>query len=164
MDGNLVSAAFAAFEALKALVGERDHQKALAIELDFGKKLMALQTQLVDQLTLLSEQRRVIDELEQDLRAAKAQLAQKQQVNLVKVGSVGQFFAYSDGSGAKAADGSSCSEHFFCQPCFESGKRIVLMGNGSGYWSCPVCSVGAQTEPDGQLITTVRTSSRWEGY
>ncbi len=32
--------------------------------------------------------------------------------------------------------------HFLCQPCFDGGKKVVLAGNGDGYWWCPVCKHG----------------------
>lgn len=160
VDGNLVSAASAAFGAIKALVGERDRQKALAIELEFGEKLKALQAQLVNQLTTMTEQRSQIDELQEELRTLRTNLAQAQQVELVKVGSVGQFFAYRNRDSTEGVEGATHIEHLLCQPCFETNKRGILRNNGSGYWSCPICRDGFQAEPPVSM-ETLEQRVRW---
>lgn len=162
-----VGAALSALAALKelaaGLVGERDRQKAAAIELEFTNKLMQAHAQFAQLLGTVIDQQRRIHTLEQSLRDMQAAQAEKERYVLAKVGSVGEFFAYRPRPDAEFEQGSGEVAHFVCQPCFETGKKVVLMGNGEGFWRCPVCGCGAQTEPR-EAIAVRRRPSLTDGF
>jgi hypothetical protein len=164
MDGNLVSSLVSAFGGLKALLGARDQHQAQTMEIEFNAKVLELQRHLLAQSLALADKDKVIGELQEQLRAAQADLADRKQMALVRVGSVGEFFAYIARSQADSAHGVGSANQFFCQACFAQGKRIVLTGNGEGYWSCPVCRVGAQTEPGRGDIHASGKVRRMDGW
>lgn len=163
-----IGAAIAAFSAMKdlaaGLVGERDRQKAAAIEVEFTNKLIEAQSQLTQLLGTVIEQQGRIGTLEQRLRDLEADQAEKARYVLAKVGTEGEFFAYRLRVSAELNERINEVDHFICQPCFETGKKVVLTGNGHGYWLCSVCKHGAQTEPS--TFTPSRTvgKARFAGY
>ena len=146
-----IGSAIAAFSALKdlgaALIGERDRQKAAAIEVEFNKQLIEAQTQLAELLGTVIDQQGRVGALEQRVRDVEAAQAEKERYVLAKVGNQGEFFAYRLRDATELTERVSEVPHLVCQPCFEVGKKIVLTGNGSGYWSCSSCKHGAHTEP-----------------
>ena len=143
-----ISAAITAFSTLKdlavGLVGERDRQKAAAIEVEFTHKLIEAQSHLTQLLGTVIEQQGRIGALEKRLRDMEAAQAEKERYVLAKLGAGGEFFAYRSRPSAEFEEGVSEVEHFVCQPCFDGGKKVVLSGNGDGYWWCPTCKHGAQ--------------------
>ncbi|MCL2524595.1 MAG: hypothetical protein FWF20_07060 [Betaproteobacteria bacterium] len=143
----LLSTANAVAELGGLLVKERDRQKAAAIQADFTNKLLDLQSKLSEVLVTVIEQQGLILALQQRIRELEAEAAEKDRYELAKVGSQGQFFAYRLRRTAELEKGGGDVEHFICQPCFEGGKKIALVGNGDGYFGCPVCKHGAQVEP-----------------
>lgn len=144
-----ISAAITAFSTLKdlaiGLVGERDRQKAAAIEVEFTNKLIEAQSHLTQLLGTVIEQQGRISTLEKRLRDIEAAQAEKERYVLAKLGTGREFFAYRLHPGAELKNGVSEVEHFVCQPCLDAGKKVVLDGNGAGYWGCPVCKHGADT-------------------
>ena len=128
------------------LVKERDSQKAAAIQIDFTNKLMEMQTKLSEVLGTVIEQQRLVPVLEQRIRELEAQAAEKGRYVLAKVGTEREFFAYRSRPVAELDEGSAEVEHFLCQPCFDSGKKVVMNSNGDGYWHCPGCRHGAQVQ------------------
>lgn len=145
----------AALSALKDLggawVGERDRQKAAAIEVEFTNKLLEAQTHLAQLLGTVISQQGHIGALEKRIRDMEAAQAEKERYVLAKVGSSREFFAYRLRDEAELKERTDEVAHFACQPCFETGKKVVLVGNGAGYWNCPVCKHGAQVTPSEPL-------------
>lgn len=146
-----IGSAIAVFSTLKdlgaGLVNERDRQKAATIQIDFTNQLIEAQTHLMQLLGTVVSQQGQIGALEQrcsDMQAAKAE---KERYVLAKVGTEREFYAYRLRASAELVERADEVVHFVCQPCFELGKKVVLSGNGDGYWECPVCKHGAQTEP-----------------
>lgn len=127
------------------LVNERDRQKAAAIQIEFSNKLIEAQTHLAQLLGTVIDQQGRIGALEQRLRDMEAAQAEKERYVLAKVGTEREFFAYALRDPAELQERRAEVAHFACQPCFEGGKKVVLSGNGDGYWECPVCKHGAQT-------------------
>lgn len=146
-----IGTGIAAFSGLKdlavALVGERDRQKAAAIEAEFTNKLLEAQTHLSQLLSTVISQQGHIGALEKRIRDMEAAQAEKERYVLAKVGTEREFFAYRLRSSAELDERADEITHFVCQPCFEGGKKVVLVGNGDGYWHCPVCKHGAQVTP-----------------
>ena len=140
----------ASFNLLKtaatALVAERDRQKVLSIQIDFMERLLDVQLKAMEIIGEVASQREVIDALRQEAAHFKASRTEKQRYRLCAMGGVGQFFAYTLRSPAELEERCDEAPHFVCQPCFDAGKKVVLIGNGSGFWECPVCKTGAQAE------------------
>lgn len=160
-----IGAAIAAFSALKdlavGLVGERDRQKAAAIEAQFTNKLIEAQAHLAQLLGTVIDQQGRIGALEQRLRQMEADQAEKQRYMLTKLGTEGQFFAYALRPAAELHERADELPHFICQPCFETGKKVVINDNGDGYVWCPVCKHGAQVEPATPLREAGRRFRQW---
>lgn len=132
-----------------ALLDERDRQKAAAIHIEFTEKLISAQAQLSQVLGAVIEQQRLVPVLEERIRELEAERAEKNRYVLAKLGTEREFFAYRLRTPAELVERVDEEPHFVCQPCFEAGKKIVLVGNGEGYWACPVCKHGAQVERSG---------------
>lgn len=126
------------------LVNERDRQKAAAIQIDFTNKVIEAQTHLLELLGTVISQQGQIGALEKRCRDMEAAQAEKERYVLAKLGTEREFFAYRLRPSAELVERAGEVEHFVCQPCFEAGKKVVLSGNGDGYWECPVCKNGAQ--------------------
>lgn len=160
----LIASASAGFSTLKDLGGllldERDRQKAAAIHLQFTEKLIDTQSQLLQVLSSVIEQQRQIPVLEQRIRDLEADRAEKARYVLAKLGSRREFFAYRLRDAAELDERKGETPHALCQPCFEAGKKVVLAGNGEGYWGCPVCKHGAQVEAGGETGVTIEPAPR----
>ena len=141
-----VSTLFASFssaaELVKLLVNERDRQKAATIHIEFTEKLIEAQAQLLQVLGAVAEQQRQIPVLEQRIRELEAGRAEKERYELAVLGVGGEFFAYRLRRAGELLERADEVPHFVCQPCFEAGNKVVLCGDGSGYWWCPVCRHG----------------------
>lgn len=146
-----IAGAGTSFTVLKdlgsALLNERDRQKATAIHIQFTEKLIDAQAQLMQVLSAVIEQQRKIPVLEQRIRELEADRAEKQRYVLAKLGTEGEFYVYRLRDVAELHESPDEIPHAICQPCFEADKKVVLVGNGGGYWWCPVCKHGAQVEP-----------------
>lgn len=127
-----------------AMLNERDRQKAATIHIQFTEKLIDTQAQLSQVLSAVIEQQRQIPVLEQRIRELEAERAEKQRYVLAKFGSEREFFVYRLRDAAELDERADEIPHAICQPCFEAGKKILIVGNGDGYWHCPVCKHGAQ--------------------
>lgn len=151
-----ISAAIAGLSALKdlgtALVNERDRQKAASIQIDFTNQLIEAQAQLTQLLGTVISQQGQIGTLEKRIRDMEAAQAEKDRYVLAKVGTEREFFAYSLRPSAELLERQTEVHHFVCQPCFEGGKKVVLVGNGNGYWECPACKHGAQVTAEAPLL------------
>lgn len=165
-----ISTGLASFSALSEMVGllvnERDRQKAAVIQIEFTNKLLEAQTHLSQLQGTVIEQQRLVSALEQRIRDMTAREAEKERYALAKVGAEREFFAYRLRAAAELVERADEVSHFLCQPCFDAGKKAVLVGNGDGYWECPVCKFGAQAEPARpiQYATRRRRQDLLDGY
>lgn len=149
MDVSTISASVGAVvEIAGLLIKERDRQKAAAIQIDFTDKVIQLQTQVLEVMETVINQQRRIAALEQRERELLASAAEKERYELTKLGMEGQFFAYRERGAGEGEQGGGQAVAFFCQPCFEGGKKFALNDNGDGYVWCPVCKHGAQVAPE----------------
>lgn len=142
------------------LVKERDSQKAAAIQIDFTNKLMEMQAKLSELLGTVIEQQRLIPTLEQRIRELQAQATEKSRYVLAKVGIEREFFAYRLRPAAELEERSDEVEHLLCQPCFDAGKKAVLIGNGEGFWHCPLCKTGVSAGPAAAQSHAIAQSRR----
>lgn len=143
--GTAIASLSALRDLVSGLVGERDRQKAAAIQIDFTNKLMEAQAHVVELFSTVVSQQGQVWALEKRIGEMQAAQAEKERYVLAKLGAEGEFFAYRLRPSAELLQRSDEVEHFVCQPCFEAGKKLVLNSNGDGYWWCPVCKHGAQT-------------------
>ena len=168
MDVSTGLASFGALtEMLGLLVNERDRQKALAIQIEFTNKLLEAQTHLSQLQGTVIDQQRLVATLEQRLRDMSAREAEKERYVLSKVGTEREFFAYRLRGATELGERADEVDHFVCQPCLDGGKKVVLSGNGEGYWECPACKSGAMTGPaavQGEGMTRRRRSNLLSGY
>lgn len=139
-----------------ALLNERDRQKAAAIYIEFTEKLIATQTELMQAQSAVIAQQGEMAVLAQRLRHLEAERTEKQRYELAKLGSRREFFVYRLRPAAELDERADEPLHFLCQPCFDGGKKVVLVGNGDGYWGCPVCKLGAQVEPGTPIVQPTR--------
>lgn len=148
MDGSWIGGVATSLTVLKELGGlllhERDRQKAATIHIQFTEKLIEAQAQLLQVLGAVTEQQRQIPVLEQRIRELEAGRAEKERYELAVVGVGGEFFAYRLRRPGELLERVDEVPHFVCQPCFEAGNKVLLCGNGGGYWWCPVCKHGGQ--------------------
>lgn len=159
-----LSALISAAQIGGAIVHERDSQKLAALKVDLTNKIAEAQAHVLQLLEAVVDKQRLVGALEQRVRELEAQAAEKQRYELAKLGTTGQFFAYRSVGLGESHEGVGQVAHFVCQPCFDRGQKVVLAGNGEGYWKCPACGHGAQTEPAGPSIRIGRRSSITDGY
>lgn len=149
------STGLAALQAAGNLVGllvnERDRQKAAALQIDLTQKIIEAQAQFLEVQSAVIAQNGNVAVLEQRLRELQSHAAEKQRYQLAKLGVGREFFAYRLRPPAELLERADEVAHFACQPCFEGGKKIVLSGNGDGYWECPACKHGAQVSAGAHL-------------
>ena len=134
----------AALDMGRNLVGMRDAHITAAVAREFGEKLAAAQAHLLQIGAAANEQQGQISVLAERVRELEAHAAEKDRYRLAKLGVEREFFAYRLRPAAELVERADEVGHFVCQPCFESNKKVVLSGNGDGYWECPVCRHGAQ--------------------
>ena len=161
MDVNALISSLTSIGAIgKALIDERDSQKLATLKSDLTNKIIEAQSQFMQLHSTIIEQQRSILTLEQRIRELEAAGAEKARYQLTKLGTQREFFAYALRPDTELPEGTSEVAHFLCQPCFDAGKKVVLTGNGEGYWKCSSCGLGAQTTP----VESVRftTGSRYD--
>jgi hypothetical protein len=131
-----------------AFIDERDREKLAALKIKLTEQILHLQSELLQVQAAVIEQNRLVESFQK--RVAELECAQtvKSRYRLAKVGSVGNFIAYRLRPVSEVPENAGEPEHFVCQPCFDAGKRVVLIGYGGGYWRCPVCKTGVSTERD----------------
>lgn len=135
---SLISTALTLKELGVALVGERDRHKAAAIEADFTKRLLEIQTQLMQVLGAVVEKDQTINTLLDRVRKLEADKTERDRYRLTNVGTVGQFVAYELRPAVELQARADEPPHFLCQPCFDAGKKSVLRIN-HGNALCSVC-------------------------
>ena len=148
MNTKWIDEARSALAELRALIGHSDQHQPHSVEQKLLANLLALENALITATAEMREQDGIICELEETIGALQKGGAHKEELDLVRVGCVGEFHAYLPRPGTKLAHGMGGVKRYFCQACLEGGQHISLIGNGSGYWSCPVCKSGAMTEID----------------
>lgn len=148
----------------KALIDERDSQKLATLKSDLTNKIIEAQSQFMQLHSTVIEQQRSILTLEQRIRDLEAAGAEKARYQLTKLGTDREFFVYALRSESELPEGTGEVAHFLCQPCFDAGKKVVLTGNGEGYWGCPVCRHGAQTTPRASFSYTSGSRYDTDGF
>lgn len=153
--------AIASFNVLKdigtAFIGERDRQKALAIELDFTKQLIDLQSKLVEVLSAAVAKDALYQAQTDRIRQIEAAAGEKERYELVQISAVGNFFAYGLRAPSELAHRPQEPKHFLCQACLDIRQhKSVLMFRGTDC-TCPSCKTSFAV---GQNLPIARISRR----
>lgn len=125
-----------------ALINERDRQKAATIQIDFSEKIIEAQAQLSEVLGTVIEKDRVIQTLSERIRDLETKQNEKARYHLAKLGIGGNFFAYRLRPSGELIERNDEPEHFLCQPCFDAGKKGILVSRdvyGATSYRCPIC-------------------------
>lgn len=143
------------------LVNERDRHKAAAIQIDLTEKLIQAQVQVSQVLAAIIEKDGLIQALTQRNRELEASQTDRARYQLAKLGTVGDFFAYQLRTPSELGDRSDEPAHFLCQPCFDAGKKSVLLV-GKYTALCSVCktSISVASKPP---ININRGGGGWMG-
>ena len=156
----LLSSLDAAKTLAGALLDERDRQKAATIKIDLTEKILHAQTQLSEVLGAVISKDAAISTLSQRVRELEAAQGEKARYQLAKLGVVGDFFAYGLRPAAELSERADEPHHFLCQPCFDAGKKGVLLV--TEYVAvCPLCknNIPVKLRPSKPSVT--RRSSSW---
>jgi len=147
----ILSALTSAREWAGLIADERDRQKLATIQINLTNQIIEAQVKLSQVLASVIEKDALIQSLTERCRKLEADQTQKARYQLAKLGTGRQFFAYQLRPAAELLENQGEIPHFLCQPCFDAGKKSVLVHNGYGYWLCSLCKVGYQVEPRGPL-------------
>ena len=159
-----ISMAMASFNVLKdigaAFIGERDRQKALAIEIDFTKQLIDLQSKLVEVLSASVAKDALYQAQADRIRQIEAAASEKERYELAQISAVGNFFAYGLRAPSELAHRPHEPKHFLCQTCLDIRQhKSVLMFRGTDC-TCPACKTSFAV---GQAVAAVTVRSRRSG-
>ncbi len=158
MDGiaTLFTQSKAVFELSTALIAERDKRKADTIKVELNEHIINLQITLRETNDYINNLQGKNADLRKQNQELKEKLEERGNYQLVKMKGDGEFFAYQ-------SKGSE-ETHFVCQPCFDNGKKAVLLGNGRGYWQCPVCKQELYTEGKVSALAFELPTPKYLGY
>jgi len=123
-----------------ALVQERDREKLAALKLELTDKILDLQTKLLEvhgAVVLEGENLRLAKER---IRELESNEREKSRYELAELGAIGNVFAYRLRPKSELTERQTEPPHFVCQPCFDSGKKAVLLIN-TGEAFCPCCQL-----------------------
>lgn len=143
----LVSSVSGATQLVKALVNERDRQKAATIEIQLTDKLSQAQIQLTQVLGAVIEKDGHIQTLTERVRELEAEQSEKARYRLAKVGTVGDFFAYELRPPTELVERADEPPHLICQPCFDIRKQKSILRLVGNYCTCNSCSKTERIAP-----------------
>ncbi|XXQ55635.1 hypothetical protein ACA040_004353 [Xenophilus aerolatus] len=129
----------------RALIDERDRQKAATLQADLTKQVLDTQMQLSQVLAATIDKDAALHALGQRVRELEAAQAEKARYRLAKIGAVGSVFAYELRPQAELVERPDEPHHFLCQTCFDAGKKSVLHVVG-GVARCGLCSFAYRLE------------------
>lgn len=149
MDASLITAALGSIRAAKdlatAAVGVRDWN-LVAVELSkLNEQLLRAQDALFAHNAQLLELQQDLFDTKNQLRQANEALLEKGRYQLTETAR--GAWAYRSATPSNPAElgtekAANARTHFVCQPCFDSGKKVVLQAgvtlDGTVLW-CPVC-------------------------
>lgn len=128
--------------------GAHNAQVAMTAKLEFMEKLIEAQTKLSQITAAIVEKDGVIASQSQRIRELEAMQSERARYELHKLSVSGNVFAYRLKDAAALAERPDEPVHFICQPCFDSGRKVVLQGDntyssdgGIPVLTCPVCRV-----------------------
>lgn len=123
-----------------ALVQERDREKLATLKIELTDKILELQTKLLEVQSAVVLERETLRAAQDRIRELEGNEREKARYELAKLGTVGNVFAYRLRPESELTERQSEPSHFLCQPCFDSGKKSVLLVS-TGESFCPVCKL-----------------------
>ena len=168
MDIGIINSGLSALTSLRlivdGLVDGRDTVKLNAVKLDLTNHILEAQGKLFDAREVLFKQNTTIEKLTKRIAELEAYRADKVRYQLVRLGNRGEFFAYKLRPSADLEERQDEAPHFCCQPCFDAGNKVVLIGNGEGYWNCPICKTATLGSGKSVSIPRTRRGSITDGF
>lgn len=155
MDISYISATVVALNAAKdiakAAVGIRDFNALAATVSQLNEQILKAQDSLFSHQSQLIALQKELGETKERLRLAEKVLEDRGRYELVEL-SIGVFVYRNKVDDGEALAGAL---HLLCQPCFDAGRKAVLMrdesADGSISHVCPLCRV----------VYVERESSHW---
>ena len=142
-----ISGLSATVQALKAAVAARDEGKINDAISDLKERLFDVQSANLQAVEQLHAAQTKIHALVAELDQLKAKAVERELYvphNLAQ--GTASFFAYRYQGNERARDGSPVPLHYLCQPCFDNGRKsILLVGTGEAF--CPSCKLRAALQP-----------------
>lgn len=140
---------------VELLVAERDRQKAAAIHIQLTDQITKAQLSLLEAINAAGQQAEALAVARERVRQLEAQQRERERYQLVELAAGLGIFGYGLRPAAELAERANEPAHFLCQPCFDTGRKAVLIQGefaGSRTWRCPVCS----TELTGDRVADAR--------
>lgn len=144
MDISYISATVSALNAAKdlarAAVGVRDFNAWAATVSQLNDQILKAQDSLFSHQSQLIALQEELREAKERLRLAEKVVEERGRYDLVEL-SPGVFVYRSNGGDRETMAGA---HHLLCQPCFDAGRKVVLMRResaGAIYHVCPLCRV-----------------------
>lgn len=134
-----ISGLSATVQTLKAAVAARDEGKINDAISHLKERLFDVQSANLQAVEELHAAHSKIHALVAELDQLKAKAVERDLYvphNLAQGGAA--FFAYRYQGDERARDGSPVPLHYLCQPCFDNGRKSILLVN-TGEAFCPSC-------------------------
>jgi len=154
MDMASIGIAFSAIDMIRkglgAAIEVRDFNQAATELAKLNEALISAQSALLAQNSALFDLQREKFETAEKLRKLEETITERGRYALVEITRGG--FAYKANGvpmqGGACDPASSEPTHYLCQPCFDSGRKVVLQREkryGVVYAKCSVCSLTVDT-------------------
>jgi hypothetical protein len=149
MDMASIGIAFTALDTIRKGLGAaielRDFNKAATELAKLNEALISAQTALLAQNTALFDLQQEKFETAEKLRKAEESLAERGRYSLFELtsGNYAYRVNVAPQQSGSSEPGSSEPMHYLCQPCFDSGRKVVLQRQcalGSIHARCPACT------------------------
>ncbi|WP_234192674.1 hypothetical protein [Pseudacidovorax sp. NFM-22] len=140
--GALASSLTGTLTIAKAIASERDAIKLAELRTQLGEKIIESQGKLLEAQSSIQDQLATISLLRKEIDQLRAERNERQRYDLAAVGEFGNFFAYKLRPASELVDRATEPQHFLCQPCFDGGRKSVLLLNSHSY--CSICKQTVQ--------------------
>lgn len=157
--GTILTSLSGVIDLSKALIGERDAQKSAALKIELTERILKTQADLGQVLASVIEKDGTIRALTERVAELERNQTERARYQLAKLGTVGNVFAYRLRPAGELTERVDEPEHFLCQPCFDAGKKGVLMVS-KYYAVCPLCRTQMQIETR-PALTRRSSSPNW---
>lgn len=142
-----IGAISATVTTLKTALAARDEAKIDAAMSDLKDRLFDLQTANLELVEGLHTAQSEIHTLVEEVKELKAKLRERGLYTLHNLAKgTDHFWAYRYQGDDGTSDGTSATPHYLCQPCFDSGRKIVLrhfVTELGPYYLCTGCKTEA---------------------
>ncbi len=138
--GNAASAIGAAKDIGRALIELRIDAAVAGTVSRLNEQLIKAQDALFAHQAQLLQMQQALFQAEEKLRLAEKMIADRGQYDLVEI-SPG-ILVYRAKRGPQIGEGQAMPVHYLCQPCFDAGRKAVLIRTETSFdltHQCPLC-------------------------